>query len=94
MSLSQIVEGWRNNLFPKEELKDIIAEAKKYRLSICGECPKHSKNFSTPMRPDDHCTECGCTLSAKTACLSCKCPLDKWQAYITEQEQEKLQNDS
>lgn len=88
--LHQIVEGWRNKLFPKEEMKEIIAKVKEERMGICQQCPKHSKFHSTPLRPDEHCTECGCTLSAKTVCLSCKCPLNKWTAYITEQEQNKL----
>jgi hypothetical protein len=90
MPINEIIEGWRNNLLPKESMKEIIAEAKGYRLNICNNCPKHSKFHNTPLRPDAHCTECGCTLAAKTACLSCKCPLDKWQAYITEQEQNTL----
>jgi hypothetical protein len=33
--------------------------------------------------------DCGCTLSAKTACLSCECPKQKWMPVVTnEQEQE------
>lgn len=88
--LSQIIEGWKNNLFPKEELKEIISISKKYRLSICNTCLKHSKFHSTPLRPDEHCTECGCTLSAKTACLSCECPLKKWEAVISQQQEQEI----
>jgi len=88
--LAQIIEGWRNRLFPKEELKDIIAQTTEERMKICDNCPKHSKFHSTPLRPDAHCTECECTLLAKLACLSCRCPLGKWEAIITEQEQNKI----
>lgn len=72
--LSQIYEGWRNKLVPPEELKEVIAQVSKARTSICEQCPNHSK-FHSSIRLDAHCTHCGCTLSAKTACLSCKCPL-------------------
>lgn len=77
--LSEIFEGWRNKIVPPEALKEIIEVVSKERTSICEECPNHSK-FHHSLRMDDHCTYCGCTLSAKTRCLSCKCPLDtpKW----------------
>ena len=39
----------------------------------------NKKNYKT-MRPDAHCANCGCTLSAKTKCLTCECPLKKWGA--------------
>jgi len=42
------------------------------------------------VRPDAHCTNCGCTLSAKTKCLSCSCPLNKWEAVLTDDEEEQF----
>jgi hypothetical protein len=77
INLLQIMEGWRNKLVPPEELRDIIAAATKERLAICRECPFHSSKLNT-MRLDEHCAHCGCTLSAKTACLTCMCPTAKW----------------
>lgn len=41
-------------------------------------------------RPDEHCTQCGCTLSAKARCLSCNCPLHKWQAVTTQDDYETI----
>lgn len=78
--LGQIAEGWRNNLIPPEEIKDVIKKVSEQRLFICSTCEYHSRFHNVLYRPDDHCTHCGCTLSAKTACLSCKCPLEepKW----------------
>ena len=78
--LGQIAEGWRNKIIPPQELKDIIKTVSAHRMIICECCEHHSKFHNTPLRPDAHCIECGCTLSAKTACLSCKCPLEnpKW----------------
>ena len=91
---SQIVEGWRNSIIPPKHLKELIEETSKERLQICETCPWHSSNREgyTSMRPDEHCTDCGCTLSAKTKCLSCDCPLEvpKWKAVITEEEEEEL----
>jgi hypothetical protein len=86
IEFSKIYEGWKNNLFPAEGMKDVIKQISEYRLNICEMCPSHSKNHSS-IRPDDHCIECGCTLAAKTKCFSCECPLSKWLA-VTTQEQE------
>lgn len=58
-------------------------------MEICEECPHHSKNHSS-LRPDDHCTNCGCTLSAKTKCLSCECPIKKWLAIATDEQEELM----
>ena len=92
MNLSQIYEGWRNNLIPPAAIKDIIRDASEERMSICNECPHHSKNHKG-VRPDAHCTNCGCTLSAKTKCLSCSCPINKWTAVLTKEQEEDIQRD-
>ena len=85
MSLGQIYEGWKNHLLPEEKRKAFIKHVSQERLAICDVCDKHSKNH-TSIRLDDHCTECGCTLSAKTKCLTCECPLQKWLAQRMPQE--------
>jgi hypothetical protein len=65
-------------------------------MAICKDCPFNSTNAKLKgyktIRKDEHCTECGCTLAPKTKCLSCSCPLSKWEAEITD-EQEKTIND-
>jgi hypothetical protein len=71
-------------------MKDIIEATSRERLSICEQCPFHSKNHFTPLRPDNHCTGCGCNLEAKAACLSCGCPDDKWLAVMDEEQEEQL----
>jgi hypothetical protein len=65
---------------PSRGKRDFIKHVSSERLAICNECDKHSKNHKPHVRPDAHCTECGCTLSAKTKCLTCECPLKKWLA--------------
>ena len=89
MNLSQIYEGWRNKLIPPAAIKDIIQETSEDRIFICNSCPHHSKNHKG-VRPDAHCTHCGCTLSAKTKCLSCKCPIDKWLPVLTAEQEEEI----
>jgi len=90
INFSQIYEGWRNKLIPPADMKDMIQQVSKERVAICNNCPFHSKNHNTPLRPDAHCTDCGCNLEAKAACLSCSCPQDKWLAVVDQDEEEQL----
>ena len=92
MSIKQIIEGWRNNIIPPKDLKELIGVVSEERLAICNICEEHSSNKEdyTSLRPDAHCTNCGCTLSAKTKCLSCECPLKKWSAILSSDQEEKL----
>lgn len=67
-------------------------------MEICKECPLFSENKKkltdwTTKRPDEHCTSCGCTLSAKARCLSCECPLKKWLAVVSQEEFEKINSE-
>lgn len=96
INFSQVYEGWRNKLVPPGDKKNFIILASKYRTDVCLKCEHHSENrkktdptYKT-IRPDHHCTNCGCTLSAKTACLSCKCPLDKWLEILTPEQEEEF----
>ena len=94
MSLIQIYEGWRNKLLPKKELKKLIADAVNLRMEICDGCEFHSKNKVNVLRPDAHCIDCGCTLSAKTACLSCQCPQNKWMPVMTQVQETEMDNEA
>lgn len=92
INIQQLIEGWKNHLFPPEHLKDAIKGISDSRLAICEECGYHSK-YHKSIRPDAHCTNCECTLIAKTKCLSCECPVNKWGAVITPEEEETLPTD-
>jgi len=83
MILKHLIEGWKNHLLPNEVEAKIIEQVSKERMSICDSCSYHSKNHKT-IRPDAHCTHCGCTLIAKTKCLSCECPLEdpSWTEFL------------
>jgi hypothetical protein len=80
MSLNQIIEGWKNHLLPEERKRAFLEHVSSTRLATCNECEEHSSNKKEykSLRLDAHCTNCGCTLAAKTKCLTCECPLKKW----------------
>ena len=89
INFSQIYEGWKNDLFPADEMKEQIRQVSKERMAICDQCEWCSENKpKKPRRFDKHCTHCGCVLSAKTKCLSCSCPIDKWGPEMTSREDE------
>jgi len=84
----EILEGWRNDLFPPEEIKEKIRLTQEQRLEICKSCPLNS----TPnkIRTISYCKDCGCPLKKKSACLHCECPQKKWLAELTEDEVKTL----
>lgn len=63
-------------------------------MEVCRGCDKFSENrkkkgYNT-IRLEEHCTDCGCPTASKLRCLSCSCPLAKWGAIITKDEEEQL----
>ena len=78
-------------MIPPAEMKEQIKALAAERTAICEGCGFHSDNQmeANPLRPDKHCTECGCTISAKVSCLSCECPLPTpmWKAVLTDDEE-------
>ena len=88
INFSQIYEGWKNNLFPAKDMRDYINTVGEERMAICESCDLISTKHQS-IRPDVHCTDCGCMLSSKTKCLSCACPLDKWKAVIASRDEEE-----
>lgn len=90
LNFREIYEGWRNHLLPPSKLKKAIEKVSKERLAICEYCEYNSRYNITLLRPDIHCTICGCTLSAKTKCLSCCCPEEKWMCVISPEEEEQI----
>ena len=90
------MEGWRNKLIPQAQMKELLESVSENRMKICRECPEFSENKKkaghTTLRVDEHCTDCGCILSAKTRCLTCSCPLKKWVAVISDKTKEDAEN--
>lgn len=89
--IQQIIEGWSNHLLPRKELELVIEQTSKERMEICNNC-EYVSTKHTSLRPDVHCTDCGCTLAAKTKCLSCNCPKNKWTAVISQEQQNIIDN--
>ena len=58
-------------------------EKAKERLDICKECD-HYVALTT------QCKECWCFMSAKTMWPSAECPLGKWKAEMTQEEEDQL----
>ena len=55
--LSEIYEGWRNNLLPPEKLKKVITQTSKQRLEICEKCGKKGR-LRTQGWMKTRCNEC------------------------------------
>lgn len=88
--LSQVIEGWKNHLIPPENMKEFISMVSKDRMEICNICPENSKNKSKSMIA--LCSLCGCPLITKTKALTAGCPINKWEAILTQEEREAMEN--
>jgi hypothetical protein len=81
----QILEGITNKIIRDEFVEDIA----KARLEICNNCEfKGNKCMVAGTGPC--CNVCGCSLSLKTRALSDECPQGNWNAVITEEEEDNL----
>lgn len=86
-----LLEGAWNSVFVKESIEEVHKE----RLQMCEKCVynstvmKEQTNYKT-FRPDFHCTLCGCNLDMKTRCMACECPIQKWRALISEEEENMI----
>ena len=84
---SQILEGITNRIIKDKFVEEVSAE----RMSICDKCPSKGNECAIP-GTGPCCNECGCSLNFKTRSLSSECPLDKWSALLTDEEEDKLEN--
>ena len=87
-----ILEGITNSIFKKEDVEEIAQQ----RMAICGGCQLYTEDDKgcTVIGTSPCCDEtqggCGCSLSLKTRALSSECPLGKWTAELSEEEEDKL----
>ena len=84
----KITAGVLNSIFKKQEI-EVIAAA---RFEICQKCEQLDTEGVNCLAPGTQpcCAECGCSLDFKTRSLSSECPLGKWSAWLTEEEENKL----
>lgn len=83
----QIVEGITNAVIRDEYIESVS----RVRMEICNTCPSNG-NECVVIGTSPCCNECGCSLAFKTRALSTECPLGKWKALMTEEEEDKLDN--
>jgi hypothetical protein len=83
----KILEGIKNTVVRDEFVEDIAS----LRYNICHDCDQHGDDCAVP-GTSPCCNECGCSLAFKTRSLASECPLGKWQAFATEDEEEELDN--
>ena len=83
-----IVEGIKNSVIRDELVEDIA----RMRHDICDECEHlDTKGKKCALKGTQPCcADCGCSLGFKTRSLSSSCPKGKWQAIVTEEEEDKL----
>lgn len=89
---NQIVEGITNSIFKKEDV-EFVAQ---HRMQVCLRCELFDQEGSGCMVPgtqpccDERKGGCGCSLGFKTRSLSSSCPKNKWEAMLSEQEEDLL----
>lgn len=87
-NLDKIAEGTFNTIFKKENVELIAKE----RMDICNKCElidnQGDKCFAPGTGPC--CGDCGCSLKFKIRSLSSECPKGKWNAWLTEEQEENL----
>jgi hypothetical protein len=87
MNIKHILDGVVNTIQAKKEIEAIAQE----RYSICAGCEFNSENAKKEkdyksVIPYEHCTICKCNLTFKTHSLHSECPIKKWLAVATEEE--------
>ncbi len=86
----QILEGIKNTVFKKADIEDVFVS----RMEICETCPEldiaGSKCAAAGTQPC--CGNCGCSLRFKLRSMSSACPLNKWDAVLSQEEEDLLTN--
>lgn len=83
-NIDKIIDGYRNNIKLEngtlsKEVEDIIIG----RRLICSQCPFNSiaatkAGWYGSSREEEHCTQCGCPITTKTAALEANCGLEEF----------------
>lgn len=88
---NKILEGIKNSVFKTEHVEEVAAE----RMNICNSCPEIDNEGSKCMVPGTQpcCGVCGCKLAFKIRSLSSACDLGKWDAVMSQEEEDELRKD-
>ena len=82
----------RNSIFKREDVEEIA----KHRMSICQACDLYTENDEGCMVAGTSpcCNQtlggCGCSLGFKTRSLSSECPKGHWQAEVSQEEEDMI----
>jgi hypothetical protein len=82
-----IFEGITNTIIRDAVVEEIAA----LRYEICNNCTSKGDDCVV-IGTAPCCNECGCSLAFKTRSLASDCPKGKWDAIITEEEEDNLDN--
>lgn len=82
----QIFEGITNSILRDEYVESVS----RLRMEACDVCPSKGDECVV-IGTAPCCNECGCSLTFKTRALSTECPLGKWNALMTEEEEDELE---
>jgi hypothetical protein len=88
----QIMEGVKNSIFKKEDVEEIAMQ----RMAVCSTCQLITDDDKGCMVPgtgpccDQRQGGCGCSLGFKVRSLSTECPLGKWTAELTQEEEDQI----
>ena len=88
----QIAEGIFNSIFKKEDVEELA----KQRMEVCLACDLYTTEDEGCMVVlSSPCCNfkkggCGCSLGLKTRSLSSDCPLKKWEAVLSQEEEDAL----
>ena len=81
-----ILEGIKNSVIRDEFVEDVS----RMRYDVCDECSSKGKKCAVKGTAPC-CNECGCSLNFKTRSLASECPLGKWDAIATVEEEDQLE---
>jgi hypothetical protein len=91
-SRGQIFEGLKNSIFRREDVEDIASQ----RIQICEQCDTYDSEGTGCLAPktqpccDQNKGGCGCSLGLKTRSLSSSCPKGKWDAEVSQEEEDLI----
>ena len=88
---NQVFEGVKNSIFKQEHVEMIANE----RWKICKTCEFLDAKGNMCAIPGTQpcCADCGCALGIKLRSLSSACGKAKWDAVLTEEQEQKLMAD-
>ena len=85
----QILEGLKNKIFKQEHVEAVAKERWEQHCVRCESLGRGGKKC-TVSGTQPCCGECGCSLGLKIRSLSSSCPLNKWHALMTDEEEDEL----